>query len=82
MKEDLRYMQVGGRICIWCYNNRGVIESVYLRMEDTKALRREVRGCDLCGLLAIGEKIPPSLEIFFNNNMEEGDTPLEEQIGS
>jgi len=80
--EQLRYMQLGIRLCVWCHNNNGVYQSIYLNMEDTKAIRREVRTCDGCGVMSIGEPVPPVLEAFFNQNPEEGDTPNEERIAA
>jgi len=78
---DLRYLQLGARICMWCYDKDKVFESVYLHMESTKALRREVRVCDRCGLIGIGERIPLKLEQFFRDNPEDDDLPKEERVG-
>ena len=77
---DIKYLQLGIRMCYVCYTTDKVLINVTLDMEDTKALRREVRICHRCGVMAIGEHLPRSLNLFFDLNGEEGDTPNEERI--
>jgi len=70
MIDSIIYKQLGVRICLQCYDDAGIYVSVYLDMDDTKALMREVRKCERCGLLSVGEKVPDLLKKFFDDNPE------------
>lgn len=76
MIDSIKFKQLGVRVCIWCLNNYGVETQVFLDLEDTRALGREVRVCYHCGLMSIGEKVPPSLKKFFD------DLPPEVQLAA
>ena len=80
MLDKIKYSQFGARICIPCNVKDGALELVYLDMDDTKALRREVRKCPNCKAIAIGEKPPPSLQKFFDNEPEDDPLPEHEKI--
>lgn len=71
MAEGIKYSQFGARICIPCNVQSGALELIHLDMDDTKALGREVRKCQKCETMAIGEKPPPSLQKFFDDEPED-----------
>ena len=68
MHRPLSYRRLGIRFCIRCYTETGnQWWSIDLDVEDTEALRREVMVCSRCKLMSIGEKIPKSLNDFFDS---------------
>lgn len=72
---SITYMQIGMRHCIPCYEKTGHLIGISLDAEDTRALRREVRACPSCGLMSVGEKIPPQLNFFFDG-LDEGENVI------
>lgn len=76
--DGVLYFQLGARICVGCYNTRGVLVNITMDMGDSKALGREVRTCSQCGVISIGEPNPPKLQRFFNDHPE--DPPEHERV--